>query len=338
MVAQLSAEILPLAVLIPTRNSLPLLERHLTALRPWLHRVQEVLVIDSQSSDGTSEYLRKNLVGQNVSHLSHPPGLYESWNYGLQQIRSPWTYISTVGDTMPEATIVSLLAVGQENHSDLVISPPTFVSANGKPLHKQWPVHKYIKWRGASSPGQINGLEVFLWNVLSVPGSLLGSSASNLYRTEYMQAHPFPTAYRHACDTAWAITNSFEAHWTVAPGLLSEFLVHPAAPRTPERVRRLSHERLHELAQDVFRAVLEECYPEKRLYADLLNRYWDQSLIALQAGRSYTGMRDQGVPWFLRPAAWRERSRRNHYVANASQSKARILELLSTLTATSNHR
>jgi len=338
VVAQLSVDLLPLGVLIPTRNSMHLLEDHLTALRPWLHRVQEVVVIDSQSSDGTPEYLHKNLDGPSVRCLSHPPGLYESWNYGLRHIRAPWTYIATVGDNMPEATITTLLAVGQENHSDLVISPPTLVSANGKQLNKQWPLHKYIEWKGTSSPGQINGLELFLWNVLSVPGSLLGSSASNIYRTEYMQAHPFPAGYRHACDTAWAIRNSFEARWAIAPGLHSEFLVHPAAPRTPEPVRRLNHERLHELARDVFGAVLDDCCPEKRRYAELLKRYWDESLKALQAGRTYTGMRDQGFPWFLRPATWRERSRRNQYIANAGQIRARILELLSDSTGSQDHR
>ena len=319
---------LPLGVLIPTRNSMQWLERHLDTLLPWLHRVQEVVIVDSQSSDGTAEYLRQHLTGQNIKHLSHPPGLYESWNYGLGQIQAEWAYIATVGDSMPEATIEGLVEVGQAHASDLVISPPTMVTTSGKQLDKQWPVHKYIKWKGLDRSCQPDGFEVFLWNALAVPGGLLGSSASNLYRTEYIQAHPFPEGFRRSSDTAWALKNSFNARWAVAPDLYSELLVHPATPRPPERVRHQNRERLHQLAQAVFASVSVERYPEKPLYEVLLKDYWDESLGALKADRHYSEMRKCRYPWFLSTAAWRERSRRNSHAGHADRLRERILELL----------
>ncbi|MGB5177298.1 MAG: glycosyltransferase family A protein [Gammaproteobacteria bacterium] len=319
-------------MLIPTRNAMRWLDRHLTALLPWLHRVQEVVVVDSHSSDGTAEYLRQRLAGKNIRHLSHPPGLYESWNFGLGQIQSEWAYIATVGDSMPEASIEGLVAVGQASSSDLVISPPTLVSVTGKPLGKQWPIHKYIQWKAADRPGLMSGFEVFLWNTLSVPGSLIGSSASNIYRTEYIQAHPFPEGFRHACDTAWALRNSFAARWAVAPGLHSDFMVHPSTPRSPEPVRRQSHERLHELAQDVFESVSIGSYPEKALYADLLKDYWDASLCALIANRNYLAIRKRRYPWFLSAAAWRERSGRDGQAGRADRIRARILEITAATT------
>lgn len=328
MEARLKEGVFPLGVLIPTRNSMEWLEHHVDALRPWLHRVQEVVVVDSQSSDGTPEYLRHQLNGQNVLHLSHPPGLYESWNYGLGQIRSEWSYIATVGDYIPEATIEGLVSMGQESNCDLVISPPSLVSPAGEKLDKQWPVHKYIKWKGIHKPSLISGIEVYLWNALSVPGSLLGSSASNLYRTAFIQAHPFPVGFRHACDTAWAITNSFVARWAVAPDVYSELLVHPAVHRPPEPVRHHSRERLHELAREVFGSVPDDSCQDKPLFENLLNSYWDASLIALKADRMYTGMRDRGYHWFLQPAAWRERARRNCFIDEADRCRVRIFDLL----------
>jgi hypothetical protein len=304
------------------------LDRHLTALLPWIHRVQEVVVVDSHSTDGTAEYLRQHLSGQNIRHLSHPPGLYESWNFGLGQIHSEWAYIATVGDSMPEATIEGLVAVGQANFSDVVISPPTLVSVTGKQLVKQWPVHKYMKWKTADRAGPMSGFEVFLWNTLSVPGSLLGSSASNIYRTEYIQNHLFPEGFRHGCDTAWALRNSFDARWALAPGLRSDFLVHPKTHRSPEPVRRQSHERLHELAQDVFESVSIGSYPEKTIYADLLKDYWDASLCALKANRNLSEMRKRRYPWFLCADAWRERSGRLRQSGRADRIRARVLEML----------
>ncbi|MGB5715867.1 MAG: glycosyltransferase family A protein [Gammaproteobacteria bacterium] len=318
---------LPLGVLIPTRNSMQWLDRHLAALLPWLHRVQEVVVVDSHSSDGTAEYLRQHLAGQNIKHFSHPPGLYESWNFGLSQLRSEWAYIATVGDSVPEATIEELVAVGQANSSDLVISPPTMVSESGKPLEKQWPIHKYIKWKAADRAGLISDFEVFLWNTLSVPGSLIGSSASNIYRTEYIQAHPFPEDYRHAGDTAWAVGNSFAARWAIAPGLHSDFLVHPKTHRSLEPVRHQSREWLHELAQAIFESVSVDSYPEKSLYAALLKDYWDASLCALKANRNYSELRKRRYPWFLYAAAWRERSRRDGQAGRADRIRTRILEI-----------
>jgi hypothetical protein len=327
--AQLSDAALPLGVLVPTLNSMQWLERHVRALRPWLHRVREVVVVDGHSSDGTAEYLLDNLNGKNVRHLSHPPGLYESWNFGLRQIRAPWTYIATVGDTMPEESIEALLAVGQRHNSDVVISPPRMMSMTGEALDKQWPIHRYIKWKGENWSGTIGGLEVFLWNALSVPGSLLGSSASNIYRTGYLQDHPFPLGYMHACDTAWAVMNSFEARWAIATDVYSEFLVHPASPGSAEPRRHLIRERLHQLAQEVFDALPDESFPEKQSYAGLLNNYWNAAHESLVARRNFKAMRKQGIPWFLWPEAWRERSRRSRYTIKVKQCRERIFQLLS---------
>jgi glycosyltransferase involved in cell wall biosynthesis len=327
---QLNADALPLGVLVPTFNSMPWLERHVKALRPWLHRVQEVVTVDSQSSDGTSEYLLENLNGTNVRHLSHPPGLYESWNFGLRQIRAPWTYIATVGDTMPEKSIEALLAVGQQNNSDLVISPPRMMSMSGETLDKRWPIHRYIEWKGENRSGLIDGLEVFLWNVLSVPGSLLGSSASNIYRTGYLHDHPFPLGYSHACDTAWAVINSFQARWAIATGVYSEFLVHPASQHgSDEPLRHLTRERLHQLGREVFDALPDESFPEKQSYAGLLNEYWDVSLQSMKARHKFRAMRKQAIPWLLRPAGWRERNRRHRYIVNVERCRESIFQLLS---------
>ena len=314
------------------------LARHVSALRLWSQRVQEVVIVDSQSSDGTAEYLRQHLDGPNVKHLSHAPGLYESWNYGLGQIRSQWSYIATVGDRINEAAIEGLVKAGQETGSDLVISPPSLVSPAGDKLDKQWPIHKFIQWKNLRESGPISAIEVYLWNALSVPGSLLGSSASNIYRTDFIQSHPFPVGYRHACDTAWAITHSFAARWAVAPRLYSELLVHPAAPRSPERVRHQNRERLHELARELFRSIPDDGFQDKPLFENLLEGYWDATLAALKADRVYSGMRHRGPPWFLRAAAWRERARRKHQLAAAGQARARILETLSAVAGASGGR
>src|SRR5277367_523651 len=101
---------LPLGVVIPTKNSMPYLPAHLEKLREWQDLAQEIVVVDSFSADGTVDFLKSNLAHPKISFLSHPPGLYQSWNHGVGHISARHTYISTTGDTITRAGIEKLVA------------------------------------------------------------------------------------------------------------------------------------------------------------------------------------------------------------------------------------
>jgi hypothetical protein len=70
----LARVMLPLGVVIPTKNSMPYLPRHVEGLRPWLDLAAEVVVVDSYSTDGTVDFLRANLGHPELRFTSHPPG------------------------------------------------------------------------------------------------------------------------------------------------------------------------------------------------------------------------------------------------------------------------
>src|SRR5579862_7515073 len=90
----------PIGVLLPSRNSMTLLPRHFETMKPWLDDVEEIVVVDSDSDDGTVEFLHRALRGRNVRFLHHSPGLYQSWNHGIEHVTSPYCYISTIGDSI----------------------------------------------------------------------------------------------------------------------------------------------------------------------------------------------------------------------------------------------
>jgi len=46
-----------------------------------------------------------------------------------------------------------------------------------------------------------------------LPHGLLGSSASNHYRTAFLQKHPFPTDFGHCGDTAWESLSLLSLRW-----------------------------------------------------------------------------------------------------------------------------
>src|SRR5580704_1102433 len=90
----------PISVLVPTRNCAQLLPRHLESMAGWLDLVEEVVVVDSFSEDGTLEMIKSRLRHPRLRILSHPPGLYQSWNHGIRHLTAKYCYISTVGDTI----------------------------------------------------------------------------------------------------------------------------------------------------------------------------------------------------------------------------------------------
>ena len=76
------------------------LPRHLDFLEKWVDAVEEIVVVDSFSEDGSMDYLKKRLKHPNVQFLTHPPGLYASWNFGIGKVQARYVYISTIGDTI----------------------------------------------------------------------------------------------------------------------------------------------------------------------------------------------------------------------------------------------
>src|SRR5258705_10933855 len=100
-----------LGVLVPTLNCASLVPAHLESMRSWFDFASEIVVVDSHSDDGTIDLLREGLKHPGLRILQHPRGLYQSWNFGINQITSKYTYVSTVGDSISRAGLEHLYAV-----------------------------------------------------------------------------------------------------------------------------------------------------------------------------------------------------------------------------------
>jgi hypothetical protein len=68
----------PIGVRIPALNCRDRPPAHLERLRQWSDRVAQVVVVDSESTNGTLEHVRDHLRHAQLSVLSRPPGLFES--------------------------------------------------------------------------------------------------------------------------------------------------------------------------------------------------------------------------------------------------------------------
>jgi glycosyltransferase involved in cell wall biosynthesis len=196
----------PISAILPIYNCRERLQRHLRSVVTWAPSVHEIIVVDSGSTDGTLELVQEVLTPAGARFIHNPPGLYQSWNAGIAAATSPWCYISTVEDPITPEGLTHLLEVATQLDADVTISPPEMRNHNGsKPVDEKMPSNRLAEaFISAGLAARLLSRAETVANLCSfLPHGLLGSSASNLYRTTFLQQHPFPTDFCHCGDTAW---------------------------------------------------------------------------------------------------------------------------------------
>ena len=120
----------------------------------------------------------------------------------------------------------------------MVFSPPIISPATGTNLKRtqHWPVFKFAPILNQYAGGRLLKEKAVLIQILSGASGLLGSCASCLFRSSYLQSRPFPTEYHHYGDTAWTYQNLSEAIFAFHPDPVAQFLIHDIeTPRLVEK-------------------------------------------------------------------------------------------------------
>ena len=304
-----------LGVVIPTRNCAHLIGPALPELHAWLDLAAEVVVVDSFSTDGTLDLLKQELRHPRVRFLSHPPGLYESWNFGISQLTTDYLNISTAGDTITRAGIQRLMEAATAMDGDVVISKPHIRGVQGEPLDFDWPIDDAIRTLRITAPQRLHRREALLLVSLTMQSALTGSCASNVFRTECLKRFPFPSGFGNAGDRAWCLTHVAEVSWVVIPEKFSVFLCHPTTAPRAESTAIAGAKPVHQVLEDGIAAwrksgaVTEE---------DLVWIRWHDQGRALkawyEAKLEFTARRRRGWSWCLSPRAWQIRRRRQSWM------------------------
>jgi Glycosyl transferase family 2 len=297
------------------------LPEHLQSVRPWAEMVEQIVIVDSNSTDGTVEYIREHLSHPNLHIFSQPPGLYAAWNYAIGQLKTKYTYISTVGESITPSGLQQLVDTSEGLGSDVCISRPQFLDEEGRALQGiHWPIHQVIKERNVCKPRLLSRAEAVFYVLGAKGNSILGSSASNLYRTTVLQKHPFPTDYQSAGDTAWGLLNCWDVLFAVTPESFSTFVFHPTSA-SRQADRKMLSEKLRPLAQTLFhkaRAIGDVSeFPEFNILLDLLetmDRY-------RQSKRTLELYCSQSI-WVFNWRAWQARSERNRLRRSLTKLKS----------------
>jgi hypothetical protein len=217
-------EVLPVCAILPCKNNRLELPLHCQQIASWIPRVAQVVVVDS-STDGSLEFLKKTLTAPHIEFHSVPPGLYQAWNFGVDRSLQEFSYFSTVGDTIDIDGLEHLYHSASTHHLDLVVSPPAMVDAAGQTVTEFWPIHEFVSIMNTEFcvPNQA---EAIRWLTAFLPFTLLGSSASNLYRTKLLKHTPFPTDFGHGGDAAFGVMIAGSAKMGITRRVCSRFVAH----------------------------------------------------------------------------------------------------------------
>lgn len=318
------------SVVVPTLNCMDFLAEHLESIEPWISQVNEVVVVDSHSTDGTLEVLKKYLDHPNVKMFTRPRGLYQSWNFGIAQTTSRFVYISTVGDSIDGKHIELLEELAIKSDADVVISPPRFVDEQGQDVDNvRWPIQSILETHPEMDEFQFGSLAAFLFSAANIPCSILGSSASNMYRGEYLRNRPFPDDCSVIGDTAWSLCHSLDARFYVTRQIGSTFRLHSKTPDLSKSgylhkvITRLLDE-AEQMAVDLQkRGVTTPA--EHQLILNLI--HGDRTVS--DAKERFTNARKQSVlPWFFSRDARRLRKLKKTAIEEFSRTKPYLVETL----------
>lgn len=303
-----------LSVVMPTLNCAGMMREHIASMQSWLQLASEVIVVDSDSDDGTPDLIRHELKHSNLQILSHPKGLYQSWNFAIARTTGDWIYISTAGDSITRPQLEHLLDAGNSLGADVVCSPPSFVAMDGAATAALgWPIERILSDFQISTPTLISPLAAFYYAVVCVPCAILGSSASNIYRGDHLRARPFPTDYAMVGDTAWSLKYALDAKYCFTARIDSTFRVHAKEYSPPDfdTMSRLNKSLLA-LARHTYGSHSGQTghRQEVELFIQHLYDLEDAQI-------RYRSARKGGLlPWFLKMEAWSTRTLRNKLRAN----------------------
>jgi hypothetical protein len=336
-----AAALLPISIVIPTRNSMDKLPDHLRRHREVFTHCAEIVHCDSYSQDDTKSFLAADLAAHpNLRQIDHPPGLYESWNHALQQCTQPFIYISTVGDRIDLDALKHLLTLATETDADVVISPPRFEDEAGRAQDDlRWPLHQLIATHTIAADGLVPPAVVFTEAVLLAPDGMLGSAASGLFRASFLKPRPFPPGFHGVSDSAWALTHLPEARCAIIPQPISTFLLHPKSyeshgvlnARIAVLIRSLLRKELRRRLQSASSAPLPPA---------LLKSLRHFNLVALLRARHHFKLvslrKKWRAFWFFHPGAWIARRHRARYQRLARDLAARVRSELARLGASAS--
>ncbi|MFT4176377.1 MAG: glycosyltransferase family 2 protein [Luteolibacter sp.] len=334
---------IPVSIITPVRECVSEMPAHVAHLRDLAEIAGEIIVVDSDSSDGTLDYLKEHLQIPNAVFLNHPPGLYPSWNFGISHAKYEFTTVATTGDPLPSHSLKKLFDLIQKLSADVVISPPILLNPDHSRSSRKWPIHRLIEHYQLTDPLIFPQAYWLVFLLGFFPKSPLSSCSGNLFRTHILQQNPFPEDCGHRGDVMWALSVARKVRWALAPQVESYFKFHAQSAHKqqpdPQIVRLLIEKSSEILAEQT------EFLKEHGISPDALEDLREMivrgtTLLGIET--EFRATRGFFIPWFFRPKAIKVRAKRKKLKIEDQHREEKIMgfvpDIHSVPTAFSNSR
>jgi hypothetical protein len=155
----------------------------------------------------------------------------------------------------------------------------------------------------------LNGPDTLLFALISLHQAILGSSASNLYRTDCLKRAPFPTDFGRGGDVAWGLRYGAETKLGIVPKVFSTFLLHPRLYQARDYSVSGAEKRLIAARDTIGRKAWRQYADvilDEAAFENLSNEMliaWSEFSLAQRRIRKRQKRRRRR---FLSPSAWRE--------------------------------
>ena len=230
-----------ITVVIPVWQCAERLQKHFEVARRLSAAGCPTVWVCTWSEDGSHQLAKEESEKCGGRYFLTPRGLYKSWNKGIKESRTPYTYISTVGESILPEGLAHLWDVNRKVEADIVFSPP-LLSSNKKDRRQilQWPIFKNAKKLRMFDQRVVPTNLIASIQATAAFSCLLGSFSSCLCRTKFMQSYPFPTRFNHYGDTGWFCLNLSRSRVAYSVRAVADFQFHDA----PNRMIDSAHHRV----------------------------------------------------------------------------------------------
>ncbi len=104
------------SICLPNLNNRSYLQRRLDSIYAQTFTDWELIVVDSYSNDGSWEYFQDRLNDEPRARLFQtPPGLYDAWNFAIEQAKGDFIYFATADDSFEPSFLKKTVDILQKN-------------------------------------------------------------------------------------------------------------------------------------------------------------------------------------------------------------------------------
>ena len=115
-----------ITVLVPAYQCASQLADHSKTLQRYRKLGCSVLWVVSPSPDGSEKLAQTICQETGDAFLLSPPGLYESWNFGITRVSTEFLAVSTIGDFYLNDNLLAMAKLLKELSADVCFTPPSF--------------------------------------------------------------------------------------------------------------------------------------------------------------------------------------------------------------------